>query len=148
MPKLHLKRTPAEEAERAWKKARKQERRAKKRSSRGDVDADHDEPPASSSRYSHSYDAEKSQQEKDEDAFNDRLRGAMEDDGLFDSSSRLDGMSAHMNSYSHIPRRWRGTEEGFSTGVWMEDAADDIGLQPWQMNDDEYAEYIRAGMWR
>ncbi|THG95487.1 hypothetical protein EW145_g7947, partial [Phellinidium pouzarii] len=51
-------------------------------------------------------------------------------------------------SYAHLPRRWRGTDEGFSAGLWMEDAREDIGLEPWQMNDDEYAEYIRAGIWR
>ena len=30
----------------------------------------------------------------------------------------------------------------------MEDAAEEIGVETWRMNDDEYAEYIRAGMWR
>jgi len=72
----------------------------------------------------------------------------MDDDAAYDNFSRLDSMGARMNDYSHIPRRWRGTDEGFSAGLWMEDAAEEMGVESWRMNDDEYAEYIRAGIWR
>ncbi|EJD08040.1 uncharacterized protein FOMMEDRAFT_101463 [Fomitiporia mediterranea MF3/22] len=57
------------------------------------------------------------------------MRDALEDDGLYDSTQRLDGVEARLNSYAHIPRRWRGTDEGFSAGLWMEDAREDIGLE-------------------
>lgn len=138
MPKLHLKRTPEEEAERAWRKERKAERKAKRHARRAAADDADDQPRASSSK-------QPDEQRMGEDSFTSKLRDAMEDDGLFDPSSRLDSMHANMNTYDHIPRRWRGTD---SAGIWMEEAADDMGVQPHQMNDDEYAAYIRAGMWR
>ncbi|KAH8115357.1 hypothetical protein DFH11DRAFT_1588860 [Phellopilus nigrolimitatus] len=84
----------------------------------------------------------------EQERFEEKMRDALEDDGLFDPQQRLDGVEARLNSFSHIPRRWRGTDEGYSAGLWMEDTREDIGLEPWQMNDDEYAEYIQAGMWK
>lgn len=168
MPKLHLKRTPAEEEERARKKARRAEKKARRR----DNDYNHDrhadrsrsprrhrcydqdlsEGEAGPSRPRHRddspYDSEAQRARAEQEEFDAKMRDALEDDAMFDHKQRLDGVEARLNSYAHIPRRWRGTNEGFGAGLWMEDALDEIGLQPWQMNDDEYAEYIRAGMWR
>ncbi|KAI5115928.1 hypothetical protein M0805_009864 [Coniferiporia weirii] len=192
MPRLHLKRTQAEEDERAQRKARKAARKEReaaqtRRSWYGD---DEDvarerhrsrsaspkrsgrprysyqeqypgDPGPSSPRYGANADAdagpglrededvdEAARARAEQERFDEKMRDALEDDGLLDPLQRLDGVEARLNTYAHIPRRWRGTDEGFSTGLWMEDAREDIGLEPWQMNDDEYSEYIRAGMWR
>ena len=168
MPKLHLKRTPAEEEERARKKAKKTHKRSRrhdrdherdcspKRRKYFDDDLSDGEPgpsrprPRSSDEPYETYDseAERIRKAREDEDFNAKMRDALDDDAMFDSMQRLDGVEARLNSYAHIPRRWRGTDEGFGAGLWMEDALDEIGLQPWQMNDDEYSEYIRAGMWR
>ncbi|KAL5504705.1 hypothetical protein ACEPAH_7368 [Sanghuangporus vaninii] len=185
MPRLHLKRTPAEEEERARRKSRKTSKKHKEKRSRYTYSDNDDSErkrhhPRSRSRspgrgsnhrsrkyynqdpflgdpgpssYAHSRvyassDDDTSQTRAEEERFEEKLRDALEDDGLYDSTQRLDNVEARLNSYAHIPRRWRGTDDGFSAGLWMEDAREDIGLEPWQMNDDEYAEYIRAGMWR
>lgn len=150
MPKLRLKRTAAEEAERERKKARKSSKREhKKRRTDSTLELDEDEypgPQPSSSK--HRYDDDDVDHHSEGDRFAEKLRDAMEDDAAYDQFSRLDSMGARMNDYSHIPRRWRGTEEGFSAGLWMEDAAEEMGVETWRMNDDEYSEYVRAGMYR
>ena len=84
----------------------------------------------------------------EQERFEEKMRDALEDDYQYDPSQRLDGVEARLNSYAHVPRRWRGTGQDFSAGLWMEEAQQEIGVETWQMNDDEYAEYIRAGMWR
>ena len=155
MPRLHFKRTPEEEEERAYKKARKaakRERRAQKESQRrrhyyNETSAG--DPGPSSPRPEQRKANPVFGKNSDEEArFNDKLRDALDDDGVYDPTERLHHVEERLNSYAHIPRRWRGTDEGFSAGLWMEDAREEIGLEPWQMNDDEYAEYMRAGMWR
>jgi hypothetical protein len=177
MAKLKLKRTPAEENTRARKKAKKAHRshthtssnfNADKREEAQDrgrdrryYDDDDPEPGPSRRRTSESpYNGSHNKNDydytfgDDDDggtagmSFEDKMRSALEEDSMYDPSQRLDSVESHLNSYTHIPRRWRGTDEGYSAGLWMEDAASDIGLHTWQMNDDEYAEYIRAGMWR
>ncbi|OBZ65899.1 hypothetical protein A0H81_14189 [Grifola frondosa] len=45
-----------------------------------------------------------------------------------------------MNSYAHIPRRWRGGG--------MERMDDELNVDPHLMEDEDYAEWLRAGMWR
>lgn len=152
MPRLHLKRTPEEEKERARKKARKaakREKRAHKESTRPRYYNEASGDPGPSSQHHEYGDSSKlASQDEEEAHFRDKLKDALEEDGLYDPTERLDHVEARLNSYAHIPRRWRGTDEGFSAGLWMEDAREEIGLEPWQMNDDEYAQYMRAGMWR
>lgn len=153
MPRLHLKRTPEEEAERAHKKARKaakKQKRARRESEQPQYynQTAGDPGPSSQHHERNETDSFPLDDDDEEARFRDKLRDAMADDGLYDPTERLDHVEARLNSYAHIPRRWRGTEEGFSAGLWMEDAREEIGLEPWQMNDDEYAEYMRAGMWR
>ena len=77
------------------------------------------------------------------------LQEAFVEDMFEDADFRLDGISSRLGQYSHVPRRWRGVGEDFhfSLGEWMEETREDLGgLETWQMNDDEYAEYLRAGM--
>jgi len=73
-------------------------------------------------------DYERIQRELEEANFRAKLFDAMEDD------ERLDSMEARFNAY-RVPARWA------STGTRTQ------GDNPDYMNEDEYAEWIRRGMW-
>jgi hypothetical protein len=73
-----------------------------------------------------------------EESFQEKLRDALEDD------DRLDGIEARLNEYAYVPRRWRGA----SSQAYGEDTVDGPDDHPNFMNDDEYAEWVRVGMWR
>ena len=168
--KLRLKRTPAEQVEHDLKKARKAARKAAKRRDidgddytlehehghkrrrtndtistthawepLDDSDAEYGPQPATSSSGSHSHHAHKPdydyiQAQVEEERFRDKLWGAMGDD------ERLDSVEATFNSYAHVPRRWRGGG--------MERMDDELDVDPRYMEEEDYAEWIRAGMWR
>ncbi|OJA18862.1 hypothetical protein AZE42_05227 [Rhizopogon vesiculosus] len=157
MGKLHLKRTPAEEAERALRKARKAARRSRKRSHLSDgmgedgessprrgrnvTDSYLDEdvygpppPPSSSSMHKPDYDAILN--ELEDARFREKMWDALGDD------ERLDGIDARFNDYAHVPNRWRtnAARDGVPT--------DQRDVDPRFMDDDEYAEWVRDGMWR
>ncbi|KAJ7287212.1 hypothetical protein C8J57DRAFT_1117049, partial [Mycena rebaudengoi] len=169
MPKLHLKRTPQEEADHRRRKKRKREstRRAEVSPDRDDTrnkpsrkwdssDSDGDDevygphppqpeagsskrppPEPSDTRYKPDYEAIRA--ELEEARFREKMAGAFDDD------ERLDSLEAHMNQFAHIPGRWRGHPNA------EYDAADDDDiskLDPRQMDDEEYAEWIRAGMYK
>ena len=120
---LHLKRTPAEEWERARRKAHKKRKRAKESTKKHDDDDEYC-PPSSS----HKPDYDAIRTELEDMQFREKMWGAFEED------ERLDGVNARFNDYAHIPDRWaRDTH----------DAAD-----PQYMDDDEYAEWVRQGMWK
>ncbi len=123
MPKLHLKRTPQEEAHYARKRQRKQERRR-----REELD-DNDGPGPS--------DYANIQAEIEEARFREKMSLAFEDD------ERLDSLEARMNDFAHVPMRWGGTG---STNVYEGD--DYLKMDPLQMDDEEYAEWVRVGMYR
>jgi len=72
--------------------------------------------------------------EAEEAYFRSKLFSAMEED------ERLDGLEASFNSHAHIPHRW-DSPVGCSSGT--KDAADISA-----MTDEEYAEWVRRGMWR
>lgn len=82
----------------------------------------------------------------EEERFREKMFGAFQDD------ERLDAVEAKMNDYAHVPRRWR--EDGMSTGkkAYAGGGGLDGGLwesaDPATMDEEEYAEWIRAGMWR
>ncbi|KAI0365926.1 hypothetical protein BV20DRAFT_1027243 [Pilatotrama ljubarskyi] len=164
--KLRLKRTPAEEAERQWRKAQKAARKAAKRrhadeeddpyddhrhgsskrqrteDSLGgyeDSDSEYGPQPASSSstagsHRAHKPDYDRIQAEIEEMRFREKLQEAMGED------ERLDTVEASMNSYAHIPRRWRGGG--------MDRMDDELGINPAYMEEEDYAEWVREGMWR
>lgn len=128
MTKLRLKRTPAEEEHRARRKAYKAAKKAAKRWC-----SDNHEPGPSSRKRKHSdsygsldYDAIRA--ELDDTRFREKLWGALEED------ERLDGINGRFNDYAHIPDRWTRDQH---------DSAN-----PHYMDDDEYAEWIREGMWK
>ncbi|KAJ7502970.1 hypothetical protein B0H11DRAFT_2274388 [Mycena galericulata] len=168
MPKLHLKRTPQEDADhRSYKKRKRESSRRKSPELSGSrstdkptrkwdsSDSDSEgvygpHPPQSEagpssqplhpeSSYKPDYEAIRA--ELEEARFREKMAGAFEDDG------RLDSLEAQMNEYAHIPDRWK-------TGRVRADyehatAADDIfKLDPRHMDEEEYAEWIRAGMYR
>ncbi|EMD33178.1 hypothetical protein CERSUDRAFT_118236 [Gelatoporia subvermispora B] len=53
---------------------------------------------------------------------------------------RLDGVESRLNDYAHVPRRWRGGG--------MDRMEDDLTVNPQMMEEEDYAEWVRAGMWR
>jgi hypothetical protein len=172
MPKLHLKRTPQEEADyRIHKKRKRESKRArdtpKASSSRGtdkparkwdSSDSDGDEsvygphPPqpdagpsskplseGSDFRYKPDYDAIRA--ELEEARFREKMAGAFEDD------DRLDSLETRMNQFAHVPDRWKRGSSRADYDHAM--AAEDIfKLDPAHMDDSEYAEWVRAGMYR
>ncbi|KAF7362239.1 hypothetical protein MVEN_00570100 [Mycena venus] len=148
MPKLHLKRTPQEEADhRARKKRKRESKHARKgsetrtdKSTRKWASSDSDggddvygpHPPQpeagpskpfseedSDSRYKPDYEAIRA--ELEEARFREKMAGAFEDD------DRLDSLEAQMNEYAHT--------------IFFK-------MDPRYMDDEEYAEWIRAGMYR
>ncbi|KAJ6497685.1 hypothetical protein C8R45DRAFT_899106 [Mycena sanguinolenta] len=172
MPKLHLKRTPQEEADHRARKRLKRESKPHRKSSEAsgsrrtdktarkwdssDSERDDDvygphppqpeagpsskprSPEASDSQYKPDYDAIRA--ELEEARFREKMAGAFEDD------DRLDSLEAQMNEYAHLPDRWRTRPSHVEYGHV---AADDLfKMDPMHMDDEEYAEWIRAGMYR
>ncbi|TFK51047.1 hypothetical protein OE88DRAFT_207510 [Heliocybe sulcata] len=167
--KLHMKETPAERQERELRKARKAAKKAAKRAERhrdrddsydsadssrrkrrrtdhrppppdpwDDSDAEYGPPPPSTKP-----DYETLQAELEEQRWREKMWDAMDDESMFTagSSSRLDQLETEMNSYAHIPKHWQGPHAGG-------DVSDIAGIDPNTMEDEEYAEWIRVGMWR
>ncbi len=167
--KLRLKRTPAEQADYELRKARKAARKAAKLKHHRDGADDYDDyaryakrrkrqrtdeqgplddvvddsdeeygpQPAASpsgSHRAHKPDFDYIRAQVEEERFRDKLWGAMGDD------ERLDSVEASLNSYAHVPRRWRGGG--------MDRMDDELDVDPRYMEDEDYAEWIRAGMWR
>ncbi|GBE80887.1 hypothetical protein BKA93DRAFT_731964 [Sparassis latifolia] len=170
--KLHLKPTPAEEAEHEWRKAQKAARRAAKKRRPNEYSSDedgrakrrradsshshtgtthkqaHDEygfdteeeygppppPSVSSSHRARKPDYDHIYAQMQEERFREKMWGALEDD------ERLDAVESRLNAYAHVPRRWRGGG--------MDRMDDDADINPQMMEDEDYAEWIRAGMWR
>ncbi|KAG6335496.1 hypothetical protein ID866_3603 [Astraeus odoratus] len=159
MSKLRLKRTPAEEAERAHRKAHNAARKAAKKRIRaaadgytstesGDAgesasrkkrkqgirdDGSYGPPPPPPPASSHEPDTDAIFAEMEEAAFIDKMWGALEDD------ERLDAIDSRFRSYVHIPDRWRDRHAGYD---------DHVARDPQYMDDNEYAEWVREGMWR
>ncbi|KAG5647076.1 hypothetical protein DXG03_001446 [Asterophora parasitica] len=173
MPKLHLKRTPEEEAAHQLRKKQRREVKAKrnhglkasgepsrKRSRHRDTTPERpwassdDEPhaenyresgPSSSSYHASSSvkpDYEKIRAELDEQRFREKMASAFDDD------ERLDSLEARFNDFSHIPGRWRADGSKTAKPVY-DDAPDEfLKMDPRYMDDEEYAEWVRIGMYR
>ncbi|KAF7351142.1 hypothetical protein MSAN_01676700 [Mycena sanguinolenta] len=168
MPKLHLKRTPQEEADHRARKRLKRESNHRKSSeasgsrkttrkwdssdSEGDDDVYGPHPPQpeagpsskplspdnAHSGYKPDYDAIRA--ELEEARFREKMAEAFEDD------DRLDSLENRMNEYAHLPDRWRTRSSHVEYG---RTATDDLfKMDPMHMDDEEYAEWIRAGMYR
>ena len=148
MPKgLRLKKTPAEQVERDMRRTRRAARKAahrryrahnadsggrsSKRSGTAGVERPFLDPGPSTPHH----DARTVPVE--EESFQEKLWDALRED------ERLDGVEARLSEYAYIPRRWRGGSSRDSP-----DTVGGLGDDPNLMNDDEYAEWMRAGMWR
>ncbi len=125
MPKLHLKRTPEEQA------AHRERKRQKKQQKRREATADDgsDDGPSYNDAI---------QAELEEQRFRERMSMAFADD------ERLDSLEARFNDFAHVPKRWGGD----SARPVYDDDGDFMKLDPRYMDDEEYAEWIRAGMYR
>jgi hypothetical protein len=148
MPKLHLKRTPAEEAEHAQRKARKTARKEAKRRHRVDLSetSDRSKRQTHSGQYKHV--GEEGYSNIDDDLlWNEEVQRMRREENewfqqrMWDElgeQERLDNLESNFNSYSHIPYRWRSS------------APEDPRLKadPQLMEEEEYVEWIRDGMWR
>jgi len=159
--KLHLKRTPAEQAAHEFRKAQRAARKAAKKRHLTELSDDDESRSKKSRQSSHDgyvfdlsdgeygpppppgpsdvngahkpdYDAIYAQME--EQRFREKMFGALEDD------ERLDAVESRLNDYAHVPRRWRGGG--------MDKMDDELGVNPQMMEDEDYAEWVRAGMWR
>jgi hypothetical protein len=155
MPKgLRLKKTLAEQVERDMRRAHRAAKKAAHRQYRahdadldsggrsskrsrtmGDKGVDLESPfldpgPSTSHYHAHTVPVE-------EESFQEKLWDALRDD------ERLDGIEAGLDEYAYIPRRWRDVSSRDSP-----DTVGGLGDDPNLMNDDEYAEWMRAGMWR
>ncbi|KAF4620781.1 hypothetical protein D9613_000858 [Agrocybe pediades] len=175
MPKLHLKRTPEEEAEHRRRKERRRERRKRRREDstyhagtsskrhHGDEsnttrlgepkwassDEDDEEQfgpqPAASGSHGHKSQYGSIEEEIEDRLFREKLFEAMGDDEM------LDSVEARLNDLAHVPDRWRSsaTEKGSGMGRTHRYDDDDLLMHdPALMDDEEYTEWIRAGMYR
>ena len=136
MTKLHLKRTPEE---RARRKAHRAAKRAAKRKRSDDLaagsssrkkklESDSDDDVYGPSPSSHKPDYDAIRAELEEMRFREKMWGALEED------ERLDGINSRFNDYPHIPDRWARDQHD--------------SVNPLYMDDDEYAEWVREGMWK
>ena len=139
--KLHLKRTPAEQAEHDLRKARKAARKAARAApyiTRRHTESDDDygpQPAPSASRTSqdahHEGDSDVFAR-LEEERFREKLAEAMGEDEY------VHGLHSRFEAYDtgRVPKRWQGYD------------AETESVNPALMEEEEYAEYIRAGMWR
>ncbi|KAG6920211.1 hypothetical protein DXG01_004980 [Tephrocybe rancida] len=169
MPKLHLKRTPEEEAAHQLRKQQRKERKRKRKHTndhnsnkkhRSDTQpwaSSDDEPPLDSgcepgppNAQTHTEgfrkpDYDKIRAELEEQRFREKMFEAFEDD------ERLDSLEARLNDFAHVPGRWRADgakpakvvydDHGFGADEFLQ-------ADPRHMDEEEYAEWIRAGMYR
>ncbi|OCH93455.1 hypothetical protein OBBRIDRAFT_771410 [Obba rivulosa] len=166
--KLKLKRTPEEQVQHDLRKARKAAHKTARRRTRdspspdsqssykrrrthpsehntswAEYEAAHyssgDEygpppPDSSSSHRARKPDYDYIHAQMEEERFREKMWGALEDD------ERLDAVESRLNDYAHVPRRWRGGG--------MDRMEDDLAINPQAMEEEDYAEWVRAGMWR
>lgn len=156
MPKLHLKRTPEEEAAHQARKRRKKEKKSEKRAQEtcrtrdDDLDSrkwasSEEEIPDDNMKSRFKVDYERIQAEIEEQRFREKMFDALGDD------ERLDSVETRMNDYAHVPDRWRSGGSTGARGGPSEDYYDIdtfIHLDPQSMDDEEYAEWVRLGMHR
>ena len=168
--KLNLKRTPEEDLQHRLRKERK---RAKRRhSSHGDLrplagtsskrshtdewpsrkwaSSDDDEIeygpqpaniPTNAKSHAQKLDYDALKAEIEQEMFRQKMFDAMGDD------ERLDSIETQFNDFAQVPDRWRTSGTGKNkTNVFQEDGY--MKMDPRYMDDEEYAEWIRVGMYR
>ncbi|VDC00328.1 unnamed protein product [Peniophora sp. CBMAI 1063] len=134
--KLHLKRTPAEQAEHDLRKARKAARKAARTAPyatrhQSESDDEYGPQPASSANTYHGDNTDVFAR-VEEERFREKLAEAMgEDEYVHGLHSRFEAYDA-----GRVPKRWQGYD------------AEAESVNPALMEEEEYAEYIRSSMWR
>jgi len=145
MPKLHLKRTAEEEAARQWRKAQKKDSRRRRRHAASSTP----EPGPSTSVDNSPQDLNYDQiyAEAEERRFREKMAMAFDDD---DGLGRGDAIQAQFNDFVHVPQRWGGKAPFQSKRAFYEEDLDGEFLRadPTAMDEEEYSEWIRAGMYR
>jgi hypothetical protein len=158
MPKLRLKRTPEEELAHQLRKRAKRDSKSKRKSRLTDDLDTHDtrkwhssdeesihytrdtgSSRAGPSNYKHNdYDAYCAEEEQ----FREKMAEAFMDD------ERLDSLEARFNEYIHIPTHLGGPNTGKRRT--FDDLLDDsfMSLDPNAMDEEEYSEFVREGMYR
>lgn len=177
MPKLKFKRTPEEEVEHQARKARRKEKKRKraesdryhsphgsssKRAHKENADDDVTRRKWASSDDDDEDEERASKAERERERGHARPSGEREDAAaayeaemefrqkMFDAlgeDERLDGMETHFNDFVHIPDRWKRAATT-TTETYLYDADDFLKLNPNALDDDEYAEWVRLGMYR
>lgn len=162
MPKLNLKRTPVEEAAHQARKRKRKD--AKRRKSHGSEQpslsrtyetatcewpsTDDDDEPSSStstpwrSRRLPPLQPHHIQTDIEDLQFRERMFDALGDD------ERLDALETRFNDYAHVPGRWRTSKASKDGYKIYNDQDDFLRMDPHTMDDEEYAEWIRLGMYR
>ncbi|KAE9411607.1 hypothetical protein BT96DRAFT_968994 [Gymnopus androsaceus JB14] len=108
---------------------------------RSRTDSDDDEfigPMPGPSNYKPDYEAIRA--ELEEQRFREKMAMAFEDD------ERLDSVEASFNSFAHVPMHWGGASQKKARIDYDHDEF--LNLDPKTMDDEEYAEWIRMGMYR
>ncbi|TFY76684.1 hypothetical protein EWM64_g7328 [Hericium alpestre] len=159
--KLHLKRTPAEQAQRDLRKALKAARKAAKSHRKRYHDVDEDRPS-----HAHKRRRETEETEDNEDVYGpppppgpssyeayEDIRARVEEErfrekmaGAFEDDEHLISVEARLNAYAHVPRRWRSAGAAPSQSHYYD--REEPTVDPRFMEDEEYAEWIRTSMHR
>jgi len=75
--------------------------------------------------------------------FRERLSDAFADD------ERLDSLEARLNDFTHVPDRWRSSSSSSTRAQFNVFESDGwLKADPRGMDDEEYAEWVRMGMYR
>ncbi|KAL1745048.1 hypothetical protein HDZ31DRAFT_37248 [Schizophyllum fasciatum] len=157
MGRLHLKRTAEEEHASARKKQRKLDKKRRKEQpysvKRAKTSADYDyvfdvdglpqaTPDAGPSEYygrARKADPDVLRAELEEQAFREKMFDALGDE------ERLDGVEAQFNDYAHVPHRWGGSSPRARSN---HDEDSFLHTDPQHLDEEEYAEWVRLGMYR
>lgn len=78
--------------------------------------------------------------ELEEQRFREKMFDALGDD------ERVDSLEARFNDFGHVPDRWRSAG-GLKAGEGIRED-DFLRLDPQNMDEEEYAEWVRTGMYR
>jgi hypothetical protein len=71
---------------------------------------------------------------------------------MFDAmgdDDRIDGLEARFNHFTHIPDRWKPSGSGKEKArAQMYEGDEYLKMDPNALDDEDYAEWIRIGMYR
>lgn len=80
--------------------------------------------------------------EIEERMFREKMFDAMGED------ERLDEVEAHFNDYDHVPDRWKSAPSSSGKARLNFEGDEFLKLDPSALDEEEYVEWIRAGMYR